>query len=121
MSVKGSKRGVYTHGTSGAYKALCRCGVCVTYMRAQNRDKHNRRKGGRVEWLEVLKAAPCLDCGQQFPPECMDFDHRPGTHKVANVAKLYWHSETTLLEEIAKCDLVCSNCHRIRTRKRQNG
>lgn len=52
----------------------------------------------------------------------MDWDHRPGTVKSFDigsaVAKL-GIGLARLLEEIAKCDLVCSNCHRIRTHLRR--
>ena len=47
----------------------------------------------------------------------MDFDHIRGK-KLHNVAWLVNVSERRLLEEIAKCDLVCANCHRIRTARR---
>ena len=68
--------------------------------------------------LDELKEAPCIDCKNTFPPECMDFDHLPGTEKVAGVGAMI----TSSIAEISKCDLVCANCHRIRTtfRKRQN-
>jgi len=50
----------------------------------------------------------------------MDFDHRDGATKIAEISNLA-HSGSTkkLLVEIEKCDLVCSNCHRIRTRRRR--
>lgn len=48
----------------------------------------------------------------------MDFDHRPGTEKVRNVAAMRGCSLKRLLEEIKKCDLVCANCHRLRTFQR---
>lgn len=77
------------------------------------------RKKKRREWLSELKAKPCMDCGNSFPPVCMDFDHRDGSEKVGNVSALYECSLQTLLNEIAKCDLVCANCHRLRTHSRK--
>lgn len=66
--------------------------------------------------LSVLKAAPCTDCASSYPPCVMDFDHRPGTVKLGSVSHL---RADLILEEIKKCDLVCSNCHRKRTRQRR--
>jgi hypothetical protein len=68
-----------------------------------------------------IKSHPCSDCGQTFDPVCMDFDHRPGELKRDCVAKLLSTiaSVEAVMQEIAKCDLVCSNCHRLRTKKRK--
>lgn len=70
-----------------------------------------------------LKDAPCADCGGRFDTCCMDFDHRAGTQKLHNVGSMFAHhySLQLILAEIAKCDLVCANCHRIRTRDRRTG
>jgi hypothetical protein len=62
----------------------------------------------------AAKAAPCVDCGVQYPYYVMDFDHVRGEKRFA----LSQHQARGLKlidEEIAKCDLVCANCHRIRT------
>lgn len=58
-----------------------------------------------------------MDCGNRFPPECMDFDHRPGEIKLFGISASVqgWQK---MLDEIVKCDLVCANCHRIRTKAR---
>ena len=70
--------------------------------------------------LLVLKSNSCMDCGRQYPHYCMDFDHREGVTKTACVSRMVtnkpWHK---IASEIAKCDLVCSNCHRIRTHERR--
>ena len=71
--------------------------------------------------IDKIKAAPCMDCGGVFPPECMDFDHRPGEGKFMSVGRMYMMNPTRLAAEIAKCDLVCANCHRVRTRARGQG
>lgn len=63
-----------------------------------------------------MKSVPCADCGNRYPPCVMDFDHRDPRrklHSVANLAKL--GSEEKLLSEVEGCDVVCANCHRIRT------
>lgn len=63
--------------------------------------------------VKVLKDKPCMDCGIQYPPFVMDFDHRdPSTKKFHFQVAKNWKDTLT---EIAKCDLVCSNCHRVRT------
>lgn len=78
------------------------------------------RKDKLKDWFKEIKSGPCLDCGNKFPFCCMDFDHRDGTSKSKNVAALVGegYSKDTILKEIAKCDLVCANCHRIRTQSR---
>lgn len=71
-----------------------------------------------VLWLKVL---PCMDCGKFFPPVCMDFDHRPGTEKKFNISGgACLRRAEAFQDEIMKCDLVCANCHRIRTQNRLN-
>lgn len=77
-------------------------------------DRRRRRKSRR-DMVAELKSVPCADCGIQYPPYVMDFDHRGD--------KLFEISDITgrdgsldrFLTEIAKCDVVCSNCHRERT------
>ena len=86
----------------------------------------------RAEFLQLtaeLKAQPCADCGSQFDPVAMDFDHRDRTEKlfsVSDAANAGSVARQTLLDEIRKCDIVCAVCHRLRTfdrprRKRTQG
>jgi hypothetical protein len=89
----------------------------------RNRDLYrdrNRRKRARLRSIVwELKSHPCADCGQTFPFFVMDFDHREGEEKTAQVAMLVNAMNLRrLLTEIEKCDLVCANCHRIRTYER---
>lgn len=69
------------------------------------------------EVIQVAKDVPCTDCGQRFPPFVMDFDHRDPSTKSFNVGAALglMKSVEAILVEIAKCDVVCANCHRIRT------
>ena len=56
-----------------------------------------------------------MDCGGIFPECVYDFDHRDTFSKSFNIgAKIYKPIEELKLEA-DKCDLVCANCHRIRT------
>ena len=62
------------------------------------------------------KRKPCSDCGQRFPLCVMDFDHVRG-NKLFSLGHANGKgiTEEMVYAEIAKCDLVCANCHRIRT------
>lgn len=75
----------------------------------------------REEFLEG-KRQPCMDCKGVFPPFCMDYDHRNPNEKYKEVGILVVgrYAKSLILQEMAKCDLVCANCHRIRTAKQQN-
>ncbi len=72
----------------------------------------------RVAIISQLKNKPCMDCQGWFEPCQMDFDHRDPSIKIQNIGLMKGHRKMkTILEEIAKCDLVCANCHRLRTLK----
>lgn len=103
------------------------------YMREHwypvNQQKHiamvRRSRAARIderrELINGLKAVPCQDCGGTFPPEAMDFDHVDG-EKIGNISEMAREApEEKLKAEISKCEVVCSNCHRIRTMARRRG
>jgi len=69
--------------------------------------------------VDDIKSVPCMDCGGTFPPIAMQFDHKDPSQKLDSVARLVnnTHSLEKVLAEIEKCDIVCANCHLIRTYK----
>ncbi len=86
--------------------------------RAQIRKAVKQWRNKRKDALDISKrATPCYDCGIQYPHYVMDFDHRDPKTKEFNVSGAFRRgmSNKRLEAEIAKCDLVCSNCHRERT------
>lgn len=90
---------------------------------ARNREaeiaKVVTRQRATLAWLRDLRRVPCADCGGTFPPYAMDFDHRDPSMKLfslgASKGATLLKSRAVLEAEIAKCDIVCANCHRIRT------
>lgn len=75
-------------------------------------------KNEALRMLGELKSKPCADCGHSYPSYVMDFDHVRG-EKVDNISTLVSNQKWKLLsEELPKCELVCSNCHRERTHQR---
>jgi len=70
-----------------------------------------------MAWYTSLKAGkPCADCGGLFHPAAMHWDHLPGQEKKATLGYLAKRgNRRRVLEEIAKCELVCANCHAVRT------
>lgn len=81
--------------------------------------QRNRRQENSDRMRELKESTPCADCGRTYPAVCMDFDHVSGTKKL-KVSGLLNHSWDVILAEIAKCEIVCSNCHRIRTHTRNS-
>lgn len=73
-----------------------------------------RRRVAMQEEIDLIKWRPCMDCGGIYPPYVMDFDHVRGK-KLFQVAGSLHRSRERVLAEVAKCDVVCSNCHRMRT------
>lgn len=59
-----------------------------------------------------------MDCGYNVRPEALQFDH-VGDDKSFNVAGGRDASWEKVLEEIEKCEVVCANCHAVRTADRR--
>jgi hypothetical protein len=86
------------------------------YIEAEARRKRARAES-RTRWLiEFFRENPCADCGEA-DPLVLEFDHLGDKRFEINkqFASRNWQE---ILDEIAKCDVVCANCHRRRTAKR---
>lgn len=72
-----------------------------------------------AEYTRLVRQVPCMDCGGSFSPCAMQFDHVRGV-KRADVSRLVSRrcSLAVIQAEIAKCDIVCANCHCVRTAER---
>lgn len=114
------------NGRKGDFHPKCR--LCLTkshtaWVKRSNLhvNEYNRKlRYKKADFIDSLKDVPCADCGVKYPPYVMDFDHLPEFNKVANIPRLVNKraNHDSLLAEIAKCEVVCSNCHRIRTMTR---
>lgn len=101
-----------------------RCKPCQRVYAAAhyqlNRAKYTAKRNAQRLRLRTLirhhKDKPCADCGIKYPHYVMDFDHVDPATKLFDigVAKSKMN-ESVVLAEIAKCDVVCANCHRERT------
>lgn len=107
------------------------CKVCFGKLRQNHYQLHKKiykkrsRDRSRALALENLSLVrelkaktPCTDCGHNYPYYVMDFDHKDRAQKkflLSSLSRSRNTTRTTLLKEIAKCDIVCANCHRKRT------
>ena len=83
----------------------------------RSNDNRAKRRIKLNEYVRALKgSSPCAECKVQYPYYVMDFDHVRG-EKSGDITVLIHEvvSLERLEEEVAKCDIVCSNCHRERT------
>lgn len=81
------------------------------------RARRAKHKAELREWVDELRSGPCSDCGKVYPVVCMDFDHvdARGKRFAVSAALMIGAPSDVVKEEIARCELVCSNCHRVRT------
>jgi hypothetical protein len=88
---------------------LCRSCFRQTYYQA-----------GRERLIQSkLDRGECMDCHLQVTlhtTPVFDYDHREAKHR--ELSKLCYAPLATFEAELAKCDLVCANCHRLRTQAR---
>jgi hypothetical protein len=98
----------------------------VKDWREVNRDKladQSRRAISRKRaFVRQAKSVPCADCGRRYGYWVMQFDHVRGIKRFELAGKSLgsWGMKS-ILNEMAKCDVVCSNCHADRTYKRSMG
>jgi hypothetical protein len=114
------------NGRKGAFHPKCRRCLTMAHNEWNKRqqshvnDYTRKLRYAKADFIDSLKNVPCADCGIKYPPYVMDFDHLPEFQKVDNIPRLVNKrvNKQALLDEIAKCEVVCSNCHRIRTMTR---
>lgn len=103
-------------GPVGRPKALCDpCGKERLRVSGNRRGRDHKRRS--LDYIQSLKTAPCTDCRETFPAPCMDFDHVRG-EKTIDISDLVGCRLDRLIAELEKCELVCANCHRLRTWRR---
>jgi hypothetical protein len=99
----------------------CRCAYDRRYYAERGRAARSARNRAAIDaartWMaSIKKGAPCADCGGVFPVYVMHWDHLPGFEKVADISAMVGHrTRVAILAELEKCELVCANCHVIRT------
>lgn len=79
-----------------------------------------RKRENTIYIRSIKEKGRCADCGVS-DWRVLDFDHLPGSIKLDDVSSArasYWGG-AKIDAEIEKCELVCSNCHRIRTYERR--
>jgi uncharacterized Fe-S radical SAM superfamily protein PflX len=90
------------------------------YKRKGRTKSHEnaKRRNKAIVRSHKLAAGSCHDCGLQITEHNLykfDFDHRDPTLKKFSLSAPGTYAIETVLEEIAKCDVVCRNCHADRT------
>lgn len=87
--------------------------VIWTRPRARTPEEHRRRKRRFLDCYKTSRG--CKRCGDRsLPARCYDLHHRDPTTKTIPANRLAIDAGwPRLLLEIAKCDVLCANCHRI--------
>lgn len=100
----------YKRGDSDKYRSHCK--VCEKTKPKSEATKRWRARAKKTLIEEY--GGKCMDCGFIGPSVCYDFDHRDPSEKSYALSQ-YKGGIDGLRIEAEKCDLVCANCHRIRT------
>ena len=72
--------------------------------------QERRRDELRVWWRELKATTACEVCGES-DPDCLHFHHRDRTTKEFNLGAAIGKSRDRVLAEVAKCCVLCANCH----------
>ncbi len=102
--------------------------AALKYAKTYRQKKRKKIKGYLHEWhrrryaenkqfiLEYLQMHPCVDCGET-DTIVLDFDHVRGKKSFCITTVMMSSSLKRIIQEIAKCDVRCANCHRKRHAK----
>lgn len=75
-----------------------------------------KRQEWKKELMEMIGGARCKDCGHD-DIRVLQFDHLDD--KTCNVSRLLTRSWSKAITEVQKCEVVCANCHVLRTLERR--
>ena len=80
------------------------------YLDRNNRRRENVRKENRKFLKEYFEKHPCIDCGET-DIRVLQFDHVRGKKKFNISSRIRDWPVDELMDEIAKCEIRCANCH----------
>lgn len=82
-----------------------------------DKELHRQKQAYKKRLSEIKQSSGCTDCGENNPI-VLDFDHI--RDKKYNISRMIHDgfSWSSIKKEIEKCQVVCANCHRIRTYNR---
>ena len=82
-----------------------------------DKDLHRQKQDYKQRLAEIKRSSGCTDCGENNPI-VLDFDHI--RDKKYNISRMIHDgfSWKAIVKEMEKCEVVCANCHRIRTHDR---
>jgi hypothetical protein len=86
------------------------------YVAKARVSKLKTYQANRILIDTYLAEHPCVDCGET-DPIVLEFDHVRGvkSNSVSVLAFSLGVAQKRLIEEIAKCEIRCANCHRRKT------
>lgn len=119
---------VRLHTEGKTYKEIkaalgCSLATISYHVGAGQKEKLLERTRNRSNMItrhvqKVKQEAVCADCGENYPYWIMQFDHVRGEKKFNIGSRKEKPTLEAVIEEIAKCDIVCANCHFNRTHMR---
>jgi hypothetical protein len=80
------------------------------------------RERNRQFIIDYLNKNPCINCGIR-DIRVLEFDHVYPETKKFNVSRMVssqHHSIASIKKEIEKCQVLCANCHRIKTHEERD-
>lgn len=108
------------------------CNITLTsknaYKRGSNKDKRELQSYCKKCWNNMCSqrwiqrkinaiesmGSKCADCNESYPYQAMSFHHSDPSKKDFSWNQLKKRSQTAINKELAKCALLCLNCHAIR-------
>lgn len=90
--------------------------TCIACQRLTDERRYLRNRA----FIDALKLERgCTDCGYRDQAVALEFDHLPGFKKRFKISEMLASYRLELIKaEIDKCEVVCANCHAVRTMKR---
>jgi hypothetical protein len=91
------------------------------HRRERVQETLDRRESLKEWYDEYKKTLRCQICGEDRP-ECLQFHHRDPSQKEFTIGNIIRNgvSLETLQREIAKCDVLCANCHAVIEQQKRN-
>ena len=114
---------------SYGYKLGCRCDRCTRYKSEQNKqyrtengerlaEERTEKRSRRKRITTAIKLAiGCIECGYHEHSSALHFDHVNPDTKLFSIAnsRIVMGDIMKLLDEVEKCQVLCANCHAIKT------